>query len=132
MTTACINALTCADYVVLPTSLSEVDIEAVRRTLTWLRELRPIMPGDLLGVVVTRCKMRSGDLVKFDKGQLGNLEGYLHGELHSTGHVFAAKIPDSPEINKQTAERRPLVLDSMEGRAWFAAVSDELERRIGR
>jgi cellulose biosynthesis protein BcsQ len=33
MSTACINALTCSDYVLVPSTLSQLDIEAVPRTL---------------------------------------------------------------------------------------------------
>jgi cellulose biosynthesis protein BcsQ len=43
MSTACINALTCSDHVLVPSTLSQLDIDAVPRTLKWLHELHAVV-----------------------------------------------------------------------------------------
>ncbi|HEV3256488.1 MAG TPA: ParA family protein, partial [Gemmataceae bacterium] len=131
LSTACVNGLACADYVIAPTSLSQSDIEAVPRTLNWLRMLQPIMHGAFLGAVISRCAMRSGKLIRYEEGQLNSLKSLIERHLVGTSYVFDSKIPVKPAIYQATDAGRPAVLDP-EVRAWFEPVTDELERRIHR
>jgi cellulose biosynthesis protein BcsQ len=130
LTTGCINALTCADFVMLPTSLSQVDIEAVPRTLQWLKDLHQIVQADFLGTVISRCKLRSGKLVRFDEQQLGALHAHLSRHMAGSGHVLSVKIPDSPEIHAATAKKRPVVLGDAKIRSVFTALGTEVQKRM--
>lgn len=130
MSTACINALTCADYVLLPTSLSQDDIEAVPRTLNWMKELRTVLHADFLGVVISRCKMIKGRPPRFQQGQLEQLKELIQRHFPQTDHVFQTIIPDSPEIFRSKAMRKPVVLESQDARRWFDGIGREMERRM--
>jgi chromosome partitioning protein len=130
MTTACLNAMTAADYLLVPTTLSEVDIDAARRTLTWLRELQGIVRAEVLGVIVSRRKMTAGRLVHDDRALLANLEELLRTELPNRKALFDAKVVDSREIHRAASQRQPAVLRHAGMRTMFQAVCAELQRRI--
>lgn len=132
MSTACINALTSADYVVLPTSLDRVDTEAVARTLNWLRELKGIVRADFLGVVISRCRMRLGKVVKSEEGALGQLENMIARHYPGTDYIFASKIPDNPRIGRYASVGNALLEESREVRQCFEPLCQELERRVHR
>ncbi len=131
MSTACINALTCSDHVLVPSTLSQLDIEAVPRTLRWLQELHGVVRASFLGVVITRARMRKDKLVSYEQPQLGNLKELIRAHQPGEGFVFPCMVPDSPKIHQFTAERKAIAAHSSEGRAWFGAVAEELERRVG-
>lgn len=132
LSTACVNALTCADYVVIPTSLSQNDIDAVPRSLSWLAHLRPVLHGQFLGVIANRCKVHGGRLTRDEQRQLGSLNQLIERHVPGSGHVFSAYVPAKPFVDHATAQRRPAVLDPTEGRPLFEPVAEELERRIHR
>ncbi len=130
MSTACINALTCSDHVLVPSTLSQLDIEAVPRTLKWLQELHAVVRASFLGVVITRARMRVQELVSYERRQLDNLRELIRGHQPGEGFVLPCMVPDSPKIHQLTAERKAVACHSSEGRAWFSAIADELERRV--
>jgi chromosome partitioning protein len=130
MSTACINALTCADYLLIPTTLSQVDIEAVPRTMKWMKELHQVVQAVFLGAVITRGRMRKGRLVAHEQSQLDNLVQLIARLQPGSGLVFDAKIPDSPEIHRAAARRQAVVAYNDEARGWFQAVADELKRKV--
>ena len=130
MSTACINALTCSDHVLIPSTLSQLDIEAVPRTLKWLQELHAVVRASFLGVVITRARMRVQKLVSYERPQLDNLRELIRGHQPGEGFVLPCMVPDSPKIHQLTAERKAVACHSTEGRAWFGAIAQELERRV--
>jgi cellulose biosynthesis protein BcsQ len=130
MSTACINALTCADHVLIPSTLSQLDIEAVPRTLRWLHELHGVIRAQFIGVVITRAKMRLDTLVSYEQKQLGNLRELIRPHQPAEGWVFPCMVPDSPKIHQFTAQRKAVAVHTDEGRAWFGSIAEELERRV--
>ncbi|MCS6975708.1 MAG: ParA family protein, partial [Gemmatales bacterium] len=129
MTTACINALTCSDVILLPTSLDQLDVAAVGRTLTWIKELKDYLDCELIGVVLMKCSLRKGKLVKEDAMRLPSLQEKLNMPDIGSAVLLDAMIPDSPAIARSAALRRPSVLDE-ETRHWFLDLVDEVEGRI--
>lgn len=83
-----------------------------------------------LGVVITRGRMRGDQLVKFEQQQLGNLNQFIRGHQPGEGFVFAALIPDNPKIHQYSADRKAVAIHLAEGRQWFGAVAQELQRRV--
>lgn len=132
MTTACINALTCADYLLVPTSLSQLDIEAVPRTLNSLRNLHSVVRAEFLGAVITRGKMRNGKLTKDEKDQQRTLKDLIERHQTGQGFVFSAIIPDSPIIHKYAAKEKAVVAHEPQIRTYFEAVAQELERKVAK
>jgi cellulose biosynthesis protein BcsQ len=130
MSTACINALTCSDHVLVPSTLSQLDIEAVPRTLKWLHELHAVVRATFLGVVVTRARMRADDLVSYERAQMNKLRDFIRAHQPGDGFVFPCMVPDSPKIHQLTAERKAVAIHSNDGKVWFGAIADELERRV--
>src|SRR5262249_3945355 len=57
-TTACINALTAADFVLVPVLLDEKSTEGAPRLLRWLRERKGSLFGNLSGVGIVANKVR--------------------------------------------------------------------------
>ena len=129
MSTACINALTCADYVLIPTTLSQLDIEAVPRTLNGLVELHAVVRADFLGAVITRARLRAGKLVSYERKQLDTLNQFIRQHQPGDGFIFSSIIPDSPTIHRMTAEQKTAAAHDDEMRAIFEAVAQELERK---
>jgi cellulose biosynthesis protein BcsQ len=130
MSTACINALTCADYLVVPSSLGQLDIDAVPRTLKWLRELHVVVQASFLCVVITRGRMRMGNLVAAERQQMDRMAEAIKDHQPGEGFVLPYMIPDNPKIRQFTDEGKAVAVHSPEGRAWFGAIAEEIERRI--
>jgi cellulose biosynthesis protein BcsQ len=130
MSTTCINALTCSDHILVPSTLSQLDIEAVPRTLKWLDELRPVVRAKFLCAVITRARMREGNLVSYERPQMVSLVEFIRQHQPGEGFVLPCMVPDSPKIHQLTAEGKAAALHSPEGRAWFGAIADEIERRV--
>jgi len=74
--------------------------------------------------------MRLNKLISFDEGQAGNLRQLIQRHRAGERFVFSAIIPDSPTIPQLTAQRKAVAVHSAEGRAWFDAVCQELERKM--
>lgn len=129
MTTACINALTCSDAVLLPTSLDKVDTDSVYRTLTWFRELKDLLDLEFLGIVLSKCQLRNQKLTKADASALNDFRDGLKRHWLGRIEVLETVIPDSPYIGRSGSQRRPSVLDE-KTRHWFLDLAEEVERRI--
>jgi len=130
MSTACINALTCSDHVLIPSTLSQLDIEAVPRTLKWLHELHSVVRATFLGVVITRARMRSDELVSYERPQMDRLRGFIRTHQPGEGFILPYMVPDSPRVHQLTAEGKAVAIHSAEGRAWFGAIANEIEKRV--
>ena len=61
LTTGCVNALAASDYVLIPVLLEETSIEAVPRTLSWLKKFQAEVCTelDVLGVVGNKANPRT-------------------------------------------------------------------------
>lgn len=130
LSTACVNALACSDYIITPTSLSMDDIDAVPRTLNWLKKLHPVVHCTFLGAVICRCTLRGGKLIRYEQGQLKRLETLIAEQLPGSGHVLEQMIPLKPLIYQSAGEGRPAVLDRDDGLPLFLPLVTELERRM--
>jgi chromosome partitioning protein len=130
MSTACINALTCSDHVVVPSTLSQLDIEAVPRTLKWLDELYSVVRAKFLCAVITRARMREGSLVSYERTQMDKLVEFIRLHQPGEGFVLPFMVPESPKIHQLTADGKAVALHSAEGRIWFGDIADEIERRV--
>jgi cellulose biosynthesis protein BcsQ/uncharacterized membrane protein len=56
LTSSTINALTCSDYVLIPTKLDERSFEAIPRTLRFLGQLQAITQPKIIGVVANEVQ----------------------------------------------------------------------------
>ncbi len=74
--------------------------------------------------------MRGDSLVSYEHMQLDKLAEFIRVHQPGEGFVLPSMIPESPKIHQLTAEGKAVAVHSPEGRAWFAAIADEIERRV--
>jgi len=75
LTPACINAITCADSVLIPTKLDPTSANAVGRTLVWLEELAPIHQAEVLGGVGNEVRLVDGQPIPGMREVRAELDG---------------------------------------------------------
>jgi hypothetical protein len=74
--------------------------------------------------------MREGSLVSYERRQMDRLAILIKDHQPGEGFVLPCMVPESPKIHQLTAEGKAAAVHSPEGRAWFGAIADEIERRI--
>jgi cellulose biosynthesis protein BcsQ len=127
VTTSVVNAIVCSDYVLIPTRLDRGSIDAVPRTLHWLRSLGPVCPADVLGVVASHATVRDGKLTKADQQSHEYLRDVVQSQC-GDDRVFKAAVPSTP---RAIGPDRGLVAAlTAEGRQVFAPVVSELVKRM--
>jgi predicted Zn finger-like uncharacterized protein len=62
LTTGCINALTCCDYLLIPVTLEDISTEGVPRLLSWVRDRKDMLFPGLAGVGVVANRTRGGSV----------------------------------------------------------------------
>lgn len=107
LTPASINALTCADYALIPVSLDRPSTEAVPRQLALMRQLKEkqICPNlEILGVVGNRAFRRS-QLTTRETNAWENLKVGCDQNWPSGMYRFARFIPMSAQFAEAAANR---------------------------
>ncbi|MBX9625602.1 MAG: ParA family protein [Gemmataceae bacterium] len=127
VTTSVVNALASSDFVLIPTRLDTGSIDAVPRTVSWMRSLGPNCPAEVVGVVVGRAAVRAGKLTKADQGSYDELRGRVQSEC-GPGLLFKAVVPST--ATAVGPDRGQVAATTADGRKLFAPVADELRRRM--
>ena len=127
VTTSLVNAVASSDYVLIPTKLDDGSIDAVPRTVAWMKSLNAISQADVIGVVASHTTTRDKKLIKSDQQSYDRLGGVVQlacGE----GLLFAAHI----EQKKEALGPCPGTVASVtaKGRVWYTAVAAELRTRM--
>ena len=131
LTTACINALACCDYVLIPALLDNLSAEAVPRLLRWLRILKTdceICPNlAILGILGNRCRDRRGPSTKQQ-----TVWQMLHEKCslawNEDVYLFETMIPDSNSF-VDAAQQKDFVARK-ELRSLFLDLQLEMTKRI--
>jgi cellulose biosynthesis protein BcsQ len=100
LTTACINALTASDYVIVPVLPDPVSTEAAPRLLKWLKHLRSLTCPELsvMGVIGNKVKHFKDAPVKRQRAELKALAGPCADTLGEPVRFFAPlRIHDALE-----------------------------------
>ncbi len=127
ITTSVVNAMLCSDYVLIPTRLDPGSIDAVPRTLAWMRSLGPLCPADVVGVVASHVAVRAGQLTKADRRSYEHLRGVVQSQ-DDKNLLFEAVIPTTPSA---VGSDRGLVASLRgDGRDVFTPFVAELRRRM--
>jgi chromosome partitioning protein len=74
LTTSAVNALTCSDFVLIPTKLDLGSIHAVPRTIGWLDKLQTVFHGRIVGVVANHVRLHAGSLTAADRQSYSYLQ----------------------------------------------------------
>ena len=89
---------------------------------------RPVGVG-LFGVVDHLLVDHVGE-VAFERAQMDRLVEFIKAHQPGEGFVLPFVVPDNPKIRQFTDEGKAVAVHSPEGRAWFGAIAEEIERRI--
>ena len=128
VTTSVVNALACSDYVLIPTKLGRGDVDAVPRTVAWMRSLGAVCPADVLGVVASHARVISGALVKDDKLSYEYLSEVVKSECGDAKKLLKTVVPHSMKAVGSNGEIAALTAD---GQRVFAAVVKDVRGRMG-
>lgn len=130
LSTACVNALTCADFVLMPVLLDKTSLDAVPRLLKWLRLLRGhgVCPElRVLGVLANRTRFKD-KLTGREKDRWSSLADKCRVAWGEPVHLFERWIPDKARF-AEAAETRKLAALDEELAPIFKDLLAELKRR---
>jgi chromosome partitioning protein len=127
-TTSAVNALSCSDYVVIPTKLDGNSIEAVPRTLRWMETLRPVTGAALLGVIANETRYYGSALVRPQQFSYEYLRDVVRAPYGSP--VFEHTV----RFSNEAVHGEPGVVGSADKgvRALFEGVAQEFRERLER
>ena len=129
LTTACVNALGCSDFLLVPVLLEQGSVEALPRTLNWLTRLPHVSRARLLGVVANRVDMYAGKPVNAQQTILTYLpETLKRSGFH--GEVFHAIIKNQRSMIEEAANRGRIAAADDDGLNLFAGVTAEIEKGV--
>ena len=129
LTSTCINALTAADFVLIPVVLDEKSTESAPRLLRWLRERRETLFAGISGVGVVANKTRGltrDRLVNRERDEWDTLAIACRDAWHGELAGFDTVVPFFTEA----AMTRKFPACHRELAPTFAALADELRAHV--
>ena len=130
LTTACVNALACSDFLLVPVLLDQGSVEALPRTLNWQKRLSHVTRARLLGVVANRVDFYGGKPISAQQ----TIYTYLPETLKKSGFhanaVFHAIVRNQRALVEDAANRGKIAAAEDAGTALFADVTDEVEKGV--
>jgi cellulose biosynthesis protein BcsQ len=129
LTTACVNALGCSDFLLVPVLLEQGSVEALPRTLNWLTRLPHVSRARLLGVVANRVDLYAGKPVNAQQ----TIYDYLPETLKRSGFhgdVFRAIIKNQRAMIEEASLQGRIAAADDGGLNLFAGVTDEVEKGV--
>jgi chromosome partitioning protein len=131
LSTACINALACCDWVLIPVLLDRVSTEAVPRLLVWLRHLK--MQGlcpdmAILGVLANRTQQRPR-LTPKETGVWEDLKAKSEAAWRGAVYLFDRFIPSSQAI-ADAAGKPAFAAHHSSLESLFIDLAEEFQRRL--
>jgi cellulose biosynthesis protein BcsQ len=131
LTTACVNAFGCSDFLLVPVLLEQGSVEALPRTLRWLQSL-PHVAGRarLLGVVANRVDYYGGKAVSAQQ----TLYDYLPETVKRAGFqdkaVFRAMVKNQTALIASASKEGRIAAGEDAGMALFEPVTIEIEKGV--
>lgn len=131
LTTACVNALGCSDFLLVPVLLDQTTIDALPRTLVWMRRLTHVTHARLIALVANRVRFHQGHLIARQQTLYESLPQALKAAGCSDTNVLRATVKEDSEIGKAADDGR-IAAAADNGLALFADVTNQLDKRIWR
>jgi cellulose biosynthesis protein BcsQ len=131
LSTACINALTACDYVLIPVLIDKTSTDAVPRLLKWLRHLkaRGVCPElQVLGVLGNRVHFFKQEPVKREADLWEKLGRECRDAWGGDVHLFESFVPNKSEF-AVAAEKRKLAALDADIKPFFKDLAAELQQR---
>ena len=128
LTTSVINALTCSDFILIPTKLDRSSVTAVPRTLRWLATMGNTVRAQPLGVIANETQLRKGKLISDHQNAYNflakNLIPPAYGNL-----MFEKTVAFSNQVGHTKSIGVVAALDE-QAKTVFAEVAEELRTRL--
>jgi cellulose biosynthesis protein BcsQ len=128
VTASVVNALACSDFVLIPTKLDHGSMNAIPRTVSWMKSLGDVCRAEVLGVVASHVGIRAGKLVRADNDSYAQLRQLVESECGDARKLLKSAVQFSAKAVGTDAEIGSLTAD---GEKVFAAVVRELRTRMG-
>lgn len=132
LTTSTVNALTCSDYVLIPSKLDERSFEAIPRTLAFIDNLKMICQPKIIGIVANEVQYwRRPSLLKTHQAALARL-GELVKSKDPDLYVFRSHVELSTNVAFHTEKSVLPCVDEALREQLFLPTVGELRARIGK
>ncbi len=131
MTTACVNAFACADFLLVPVLLDRTSTEAVPRQLRLLRNLKRVICPELrlLGIVANRTSERQSQLVQREHKVWESLADTCDTAWGEPTYQFNTRIRQHRAF-AEAATANGFAASDPEVRSTFLDFAEELKARI--
>jgi cellulose biosynthesis protein BcsQ len=127
VTASVVNAIACSDYILIPTKLDTGSVDAIPRTLAWVRSLGAIGQAEVLGILASHVTLRSGKPVSADLAAYEYLRRVVQSECGNAKLLFQSVVPLSSKAISKEGEIAGL---TPEGRKLFDSVVNEMRERM--
>ncbi len=134
LTTSSINALFASDFVLIPTTLHPNDVDAIPRTLNWLKKLRGLnsFNTELAGIAINKARYHEGTikkLTKLEKRQFERLQASIHPYDFARDGILEHTVFESPLIPTYAEGSEPLGT-CKDGHNIYRGMANELLGRV--
>jgi cellulose biosynthesis protein BcsQ len=132
LTTTCVNALACCDYLLIPVLLEQGSVAALPHTIGWLKELLHVTHTRLLGVVANRAEFYKDKLIAAQ----GTIFNYLPDHVERAGFnkqdVFHSVVRNNRNKIESAANEGRIAAAEDDGLTLFQPVVIEIEKGVKR
>ena len=129
LTTACVNALACSDFLLVPVLLEQGSVTALPHTLGWLRELAHVTQARLLGVVANRGELYKDQLVAQQRTIFDlNVPETIARAGFDKNSVFRSFVRNSRNKIESAANSGRIAAAEDDGLSLFESVVNEIEK----
>ena len=98
------NAIACSDFILIPTKLDTGSVDAIPRTLAWVRRLGAISQAEVVGILASHVTIRSGRPVSADQSSYEYLRGVVQSEGGDAKLLFRSVVPLSTKAISKEGE----------------------------
>lgn len=128
LTTSTINALSCSDYVLIPTRLDLGSVNAVPRTIQWLNALAEVVRARIIGVVANHAAHRLKALTKQDQNNYTYLCQVVRSYCGANEVVFKTTV--KADAHAVSPDRGSVASIEPEYRTLFESFVSELRGKL--
>ena len=134
MTASSVNALACSDYVLIPTRLDSLAINAVPKTMEWMRDLQDasvIVKGHL-GIIGNEAVTRDGKLIQNHENAQATLRDMADFLQFGVESVFENPVLSVPQSQVPPHPDHPCAVDDDIRTRCLVPSAKELAERLNR
>jgi chromosome partitioning protein len=132
LTTTCVNALACCDYLLIPVLLEQGSVAALPHTISWLKELPHVTHTRLLGVVANRAEFYGAKLIAAQATIFNYLPDHIERAGFDKKDVFSSVVRNNRNKIESAANDGRIAAAEDDGLALFQSVVEEIEKGVMR